>query len=1347
MATPKKRSAAKVGKKSSKPPAKKPEATPLSVPKKNQTAVAAARLVKPRQASKTMPDVRADGEFKRPDNVRHCLTCRFRIAGCRDPKRSQGHLHRCSKWRELPIFDLDMDMEAVLKLGAEQSAARDAAGRQKRQAGVRTMEDVVDLVKDTLNSDLPIMPDLRLDDRDFPSAKNFYEWLNGKSFANSGIAVGAPLWAKQLEVLATFTSEVCPHCSDMGYLADVPLKDTNSQFLGRVTLLEHGVCPKCQATKAKMVSNGELHDPTVLVGVAGQRCLEPLTLLLTDRGMLSIGELAAGEGVKATEAGFHSCGALAVSNESAVHKVSRFYVSPPDKLLTVRTDLGARVAGSKVHPMLVGWESVLYPKISKPVFKEIRHLKVGDVIPVFVGQEVWAHKTPSLRLVSESANAALSAAKAKFNYKPLRVNLDFKYYAGHLTEGLAELIGWYVAEGNGGAVSSIVITNGDRNMLCRMKKAAEDLFGKGTTELRMSDTRSTNFVIPGKKAWFYFNEMFDGKINRKSGKRFTPRIIREAPRRMVIAYLRALFEGGGGVLQCRKSIVSFCSISRKLAEEVRLFLSNIGIISRVHRKATWATNGTDYQISKTAYTVDISGLEQLKLFRTHVGFLSDRKSRELNAAIEHQSSLALNMPHFYDKYPEEVKQEFIAVFERCMAFIKAACIPHPGTLARKRNRVVGHATIFGNSKQEMRIHATNVALSRQCVLKTFGPLLPYSRCFDADTKRRFAAFIALAQDQRVYFDYVSSVKRENTPRVSIDLTVPVGNRFLANGLVAHNSGKTSTITAMESYYIHRFVKMPNPQRAFGVLPQQTLIGTYVALTWTQAQKNIWIPLNNIIKNSPWFTGYHEFLDSMTGKFGDKDLYRVGEDVLAYAHRNLRFSLASANMRTLRGDTRIAAIIDELGLWPFGRAQEGKERANGPEIYKSMENQLPTAEGGYEDLIRKGYSDIPKPHLCAISSPMDINDTIMTKYREAEGDPRFYTFKRTTWEFNPKLPLETKFLQSRLRSDPDAFWRDYGAVPPLSSSGWITEIDNVVPLFAKKRSNAAKLAQKVVRTAKGSMRTTGVLQARALPGGRLLTLDAGVVNNHFAACVSHLEPNPEDEEALGTVVVDALVELIPSAKAPISFNSVFENVIKPLVAEHGVQVVLADHWQSESILSALEDQGLFQKKVRLKYDHFSAARADFYDRRIQFPKLEMPSIEDIMMVKKDDGYPQRFMGKPVAHLLFQIMSVRDIVGKTVEKGSGSTDDLFRAVILAHWGLRNPEIVAMLKPEEERFDAGFFGLVKGGSAGQGMQNHLGSTLSLPKLGDSGGSGGGGGKTFIRSDSAGGQPSVFGIARGMR
>jgi hypothetical protein len=82
----------------------------------------------------------------------------------------------------------------------------------------------------------------------------------------------------------------------------------------------------------------------------------------------------------------------------------------------------------------------------------------------------------------------------------------------------------------------------------------------------------------------------------------------------------------------------------------------------------------------------------------------------------------------------------------------------------------------------------------------------------------------------------------------------------------------------------------------------------------------------------------------------------------------------------------------------------------------------------------------------------------------------------------------------------------------------------------------------------------------------------------------------------------------------------------------------------------------------KYSDFENFRDDLYNANMVLPRPEMKPKE--LLESGDDGYPGVFSGKPISHFLFQCLTVQDYQGKTVEKGDNTTDDIFRACVLAH-----------------------------------------------------------------------------------
>jgi hypothetical protein len=542
------------------------------------------------------------------------------------------------------------------------------------------------------------------------------------------------------------------------------------------------------------------------------------------------------------------------------------------------------------------------------------------------------------------------------------------------------------------------------------------------------------------------------------------------------------------------------------------------------------------------------------------------------------------------------------------------------------------------------------------------------------------------------------------------------------GIIGQRAGKSATVMAYEAYNIHRFLKVPNPQQLYGTMKSQLLTGTYTALTLPQAKQNLWSHLDGYFSATEWFREYHRFLSNKAAETGIERLHKFGELSVAYEHKGLFFGVEAPNKRSMRGRSRLSGIIDEGSWFPFGTDNEGNERMTGEEVFTALFNSMATIVTAHENLLAKGYDFVPKPLIGTVSSPVDVNDLVMKMQRQAKGSRTIYSFKFATWEFNPTLKRNSALIDQAYRTDAVKAERDFGANPPLSSSGWVVGTTNVFPNFVGEtnlmRIKQAKLKSKFnsnVKDAKAKAFRTGARlegpEEQQAEFGRVLCLDAGLVNNSFAIAVAH-----KDEET-GQVVLEALGEIMPTRDAPISYEKLYADVLSPLCEIYGIQAVVSDHWQSESTLDRLEqDHNVQRFSHKLKYKHFTDAKSAFLDRQIILPSLEDGMSEETAIFDTALEYPKRFVGKPAAHLFYQILTVKDIIGKEVTKGNGSTDDLFRCMILAHWALNEPEVLeALAEPSNDTpFESSDIGITISGTAGGVSGNQYGIVSSMGKGG---------------------------------
>lgn len=136
--------------------------------------------------------------------------------------------------------------------------------------------DAGDLFDELIDSDLnPEVFNLNMSD--FKRAPNIIEWVKSPKFIN------ITPFARQVEILTGLFEDHCVFCSDMDVVRDMWGLSLDEIFR-KVSFLEHDTCPSCKRTRKDFREAGLVKDYHELVGVAGQRCMDPDTLLITFAG-------------------------------------------------------------------------------------------------------------------------------------------------------------------------------------------------------------------------------------------------------------------------------------------------------------------------------------------------------------------------------------------------------------------------------------------------------------------------------------------------------------------------------------------------------------------------------------------------------------------------------------------------------------------------------------------------------------------------------------------------------------------------------------------------------------------------------------------------------------------------------------------------------------------------------------------------------------------------------------------------------------------------------------------------------------------------------------------------------
>jgi len=490
--------------------------------------------------------------------------------------------------------------------------------------------------------------------------------------------------------------------------------------------------------------------------------------------------------------------------------------------------------------------------------------------------------------------------------------------------------------------------------------------------------------------------------------------------------------------------------------------------------------------------------------------------------------------------------------------------------------------------------------------------------------------------------------------------------------LGQRSGKTAlTGGIIVPYYIHRFLELKNPARFYGLMANTFFEVTFVAVTAGQVKRTLWTAFKEAIAQSPWFTDYIAKLKKVERDKGfDKGtLVKVMDSYIWFGNKQLGCSYAAADMKSLRGSTRVFTAIDELGWF---NTSKDVVRANADETYAALSNSLRTVRSASDRLWKHGEYKTQPGIMANISSPSSQYDKMMALLKEGARDKRKVCFHLASWEASPLTTRES--LETEEQNNPVHFWRDFGARPPLADSPFIesaraisdmqTPVKPLItwrPKFIKDKVDPERnryIAAEIMGTINDS-------RVRMIP--RCISVDCGETQNSFAIGIYHLEPAGGEDGLKFNLVVDAIIEAKPEKIQetgeiiPVHFPTMF-SIVKSLCDRNKglhVKAVLYDRWQSTGQIQELRDMKIRAEKYSPKEHDFKNLRNLVYGGNVKMPRWEHKELTELDIT--DVG---KIRLAPYTHMAVQFATVREIGLKVVKPEAGD-DDLFRTTVLASW----------------------------------------------------------------------------------
>lgn len=332
------------------------------------------------------------------------------------------------------------------------------------------------------------------------------------------------------------------------------------------------------------------------------KCVTEDTLLITDRGLIPIWELAPEEFEDDTF--YDPKFPVRVWTGSCMAPVKRFYWNGEAETRRVTTRNGFQIEGSLAHPVLVrGCDG-------QERFKTLPELEEGDFI-----------------CIDRSGMAPFPQEDPAVNWEPPSGPNTRSYtYPERLTPDLGRLLGYVVGESwSGHHYHTRVSQHSDVNPEAHadIRRLFKTVFGWEGSGRPTNRDKLINVSSVGIRKFL----AACGVGYETSHHKVVPWVIREATKKSMKEFLRGLFEGEGSVVG---GGVEFSTSSEEMARTVQTLLLRFNIVACLSPKRVKGFSHTYWRLTFFS--------EDARQFLREVGFVSSRKQEALREGLAKPSN-------------------------------------------------------------------------------------------------------------------------------------------------------------------------------------------------------------------------------------------------------------------------------------------------------------------------------------------------------------------------------------------------------------------------------------------------------------------------------------------------------------------------------------------------------------------------------------------------------------------------------------------------------------------------------------------------------------------------------------
>ncbi|MFW9905629.1 MAG: DNA mismatch repair protein MutS [Candidatus Thorarchaeota archaeon] len=334
------------------------------------------------------------------------------------------------------------------------------------------------------------------------------------------------------------------------------------------------------------------------------KCVNPSTLIFTDKGILPIGFFKPNKIAKETFDNLE----IEVVGINGRTKTSHFYYDGYQTTIRIKTRRGYTIEGTKNHPILIRTSE------GREIWKKLSEIQKEDCLIINRKNDLWGTAT-------------------RIEYTPPSYYRNVLTYPlpTELTEDLSYLLGILIGDGTLTYQKSFRFSTGDDFLASEFIRINQYLFNYQVTMKKDQKDFSVT-------SWYLRDFLKHlGLKYKKAHDKEIPECILKSPKSIIKAFFQGLFDTDGTAGN-RYGNVTLSTTSSKLASQVHIILLNWNIVSSLKIKKTR---------KRPCYEIRITGVDAIK-FHKEIGFRLARKRDRKHLGSSTRMTNIDSIPYLYD---------------------------------------------------------------------------------------------------------------------------------------------------------------------------------------------------------------------------------------------------------------------------------------------------------------------------------------------------------------------------------------------------------------------------------------------------------------------------------------------------------------------------------------------------------------------------------------------------------------------------------------------------------------------------------------------------------------------------